>query len=92
MKQRIQFVVEQNLPLLFFALAIAIATAGALGQESASSPLDPGPRGGSLGAGNSIQGRLSHAAACFFHKRPGAVHRSRGRCQRTRRWRPRTHR
>ena len=65
MKQSIEFVVLKKLPILFFALALTIATAGALGQESASGPLDPGPRGDSLGAGNPIQG-LSTQQLAFF--------------------------
>ncbi len=65
MKQRIEIVVLKKLPVLFFVLAISVATAGALNQQSDSDPLDPGPRAGSLGAGNPIQ-NLSTQQSAFF--------------------------
>ena len=66
MKQRIEFVVLRKLPVLFFVLALSIATAAALGQQSSSDSLDPGPRGGSVGAGNPIQSIVNSPQMAFF--------------------------
>jgi CxxC motif-containing protein (DUF1111 family) len=52
MKQRIKFFVTKRLALLFFVLAISIATAGGNSQNSsAAESLDPGVRGGPAAAG-----------------------------------------
>jgi CxxC motif-containing protein (DUF1111 family) len=57
MKEPFEFVVLKRLPLLFFVLAVGFATAGDLNQDqSASDNLDPGPRGGSPGAGGPLSG------------------------------------
>jgi CxxC motif-containing protein (DUF1111 family) len=66
MKQRIEFVVLKKLPLLFFVLAVSVATAGALSQQSDSDPIDPGPRGGSIGAGSPIQSIVNTPDMAFF--------------------------
>jgi CxxC motif-containing protein (DUF1111 family) len=55
MKQRFEFVVIKRLPLMLFVLAVSFATAGVLSQQSNSDDLDPGPRGGSVGAGGPIK-------------------------------------
>jgi CxxC motif-containing protein (DUF1111 family) len=67
MKHRFQFVIFKRLPLplLFFVLAVSLATAGAMHEQSDSDNLDPGPRGGSAGAGNPIQA-LSPQQEAFF--------------------------
>lgn len=54
MKQRFEFVVLKRLPILLSVLAVSFASAGALTQRSDYDNLDPGPRGGSVGAGGQI--------------------------------------
>ncbi len=66
MKQRIEFVVLKRLPLLLLVLAICVATSGALGQQGSSDPVDPGPRGGSIGAGSPIQSIVNTPDMAFF--------------------------
>jgi CxxC motif-containing protein (DUF1111 family) len=68
MKHRFQFVIFKRLPLplLFFVLAVSLATAGAMHDQSDSDDLDPGPRGGSVGAGKPIQALSPQQEATFF--------------------------
>lgn len=60
MKQHFDFVALKRLPLVFFVLAVGIASAGALFERSdrdnEDNALDPGSRGGSVGAGSPIAG------------------------------------
>ena len=67
MKHRFQFVIFKRLPLplLFFVLAVSLATAGAMHEQLDSDNLDPGPRGGPAGAGNPIQA-LNPQQEAFF--------------------------
>jgi len=65
MKRRFGFFVLNWLPFLFLVLAISFATAGALGQRTETEDLDPGPRGGTVNAGNPIAG-LTPLQSLFF--------------------------
>jgi CxxC motif-containing protein (DUF1111 family) len=60
MKHYFEFVAFKRLSLLIFVIAVGIASAGALFQrsdrDSEDNALDPGPRGGSVGAGSPIAG------------------------------------
>jgi len=52
MKQRFKFLVSKRISLLLFALAVSIASAGAISQDSSTADsLDPGVRGGPAAAG-----------------------------------------
>jgi len=60
MKQRMKFFVTKRLSLLFFALAVSIASAGAISQDaSTADSLDPGVRGGAAAAGGPRDGLSS---------------------------------
>jgi len=65
MKRRFGFFALNWLPFLFLVLAISFATAGALGQRTETEDLDPGPRGGTVNAGNPIAG-LTPLQSLFF--------------------------
>ena len=66
MKQRFEFFVTKRLSLLFFVLAISIATAGGNSQNSsAADSLDPGPRGGPAAAGGPRDGLSSDYLQMF---------------------------
>ena len=56
MKHGIQLNVRMRLATLIFILAISCAAAGALGQQSNSDVLDPGPRADSVDAGGFLPG------------------------------------
>jgi CxxC motif-containing protein (DUF1111 family) len=69
MKHHFDFVPVKRLLLLFFVLVVGIASAGALFQRSdrgdEDNSLDPGPRGGSVGAGGPIAGLTSQQMTFF---------------------------
>jgi len=63
MKQRIELAFLKRLAIPFFVLAISVATAGALNQQSDSDPLDPGPRGAPVSAGGFLSGLTTEQQA-----------------------------
>lgn len=70
MKQRIEYFFTKRLSLLFFALAVSIATTGAISQDSSSADsLDPGVRPGPAAAGGPRDGLSSDYLQMFAASR-----------------------
>ncbi len=66
MKQSIQTFVTKRLSLLFFALAVCIATTGAISQNNSDpDSLDPGVRGGPASVGGPLPGLSSDYQQMF---------------------------